>query len=189
MSRVPMGLGHLGFNNTTFKRKFRYTFEITELCGGQTVPRHYVKTAARPKLAVEETEINFLNAKGWIPGKASWESISVTYLDVATFDAKPIFDWLCSVYNFSGTSDTRSNQGSSARDYAGTGVLNVLSGCGDLIERWTLRNIWPTSVDFGELDYSSSDICEIQLDLRYSDVVYENNCPGFTIQPCCTPCI
>ena len=36
-----------------------------------------VKVNNRPNLKVEETEINFLNGKMWIPGKASWESISV----------------------------------------------------------------------------------------------------------------
>lgn len=36
-----------------------------------------VKVHARPKLHIEETEINFLNAKMWIPGKSQWEHISL----------------------------------------------------------------------------------------------------------------
>ena len=77
--KIPMGIGRLGFQNTVFKRKFRFTFELEDICGGKKVPKHYVKVASRPNLSIEETEINFLNAKTWIPGKASWETMTVTY--------------------------------------------------------------------------------------------------------------
>ena len=99
---VPMGIGNLGFNNLVFKQKFRYTFEIFNICGGQQVKQHFVKLAARPKISIEPTEVNFLNSKTWIPGKASWETITVTYFDVAnTLDLKPLYNWLASIYNFS----------------------------------------------------------------------------------------
>jgi len=78
-----MGIGPLGFRNLIFKRKFRFTFEVQGICGdsSRSVPPHFVKVAARPNLSIEETEINFLNAKTWIPGKAAWETINVTYID------------------------------------------------------------------------------------------------------------
>ena len=57
---VPMGIGRLGFDNTVFKRKFRYTFELFNICGGQRMERWYVKSAARPNLNIEETEINVM---------------------------------------------------------------------------------------------------------------------------------
>ena len=98
--RIPMGIGQLGFNNLVFKRKFRFTWELFDICGGLEVPKHFVKVASRPNLGIEETEINFLNAKTWIPGKAAWEQITVTYIDVATFEMAPLFNWLASVYNF-----------------------------------------------------------------------------------------
>jgi len=99
---VPMGIGNLGFNNLVFKQKFRYTFEIFNICGGQQVKQHFVKIAARPKISIEPTEVNFLNSKTWIPGKASWETLTVTYFDIAnTQDLKPLYNWLASVYNFS----------------------------------------------------------------------------------------
>jgi len=34
--------------------------------------------SGRPQLSIEEAEINFLNAKTFIPGKASWKSLHVT---------------------------------------------------------------------------------------------------------------
>jgi len=188
----PMGIGALGFNNTIFKRKFRYTFTITNICGNanRSVPESYVKTAARPNLAIEETEINFLNAKMFIPGKATWETITVNYIDavnasnIASF--KPLWDWMASLYDFRDPINLK--MGSSRRAYSATGILNLYDGCGTLLETWTMDNMWPTAIDFGELDYSSSEECTIALTLRYHDVIYTPVCPAFAIEPCCFPC-
>jgi len=181
-----MGIGQLGFKNLIFKRKFRYTFELFDICGGDSVPRHYVKLAARPNLAIEETEVNFLNAKTWIPGKAAWETITVTYIDVASAEAAPLFRWLASVYDFTDPINLR--MGSQRADYAATAIIKMWDGCGSLLETWELKDVWPTSVNFGDLDYANSEEATIELTLRYSDVTYRNECPGFDINPCCTPC-
>ena len=191
MALQPMGIGALGFNNTIFKRKFRYTFEVQNICGqGRNLPAAFVKSSARPVLAIDETEINFLNAKMFIPGKATWETITVTYIDAVNSQNinlfKPLWDWLASVYNFQDPINLQ--MGSIRRDYAATGLISMYDGCGTLLETWQLQNMWPTNINFGELDYASSDESTIELTLRYSDVIYTPVCPGFTIAPCCSPC-
>lgn len=184
--KIPMGIGQLGFKNLVFKRKFRYTFVLEEICGNQRVPEHFVKVASRPNLSIEETEINFLNAKTWIPGKAAWETMTLSYIDVATSDMAPLFNWLASVYNF--TDPVNLEQGSQRADYTATAILKLWDGCGQLLEIWTMKDVWPTAINFGDLDYSSSEETTIELTLRYSDVQYQSICPGFDINPCCTPC-
>jgi hypothetical protein len=181
-----MGIGSLGFKNLIFKRKFRFTFELNDICGGQSVPKHYVKTAARPNLDIEETEINFLNAKTWIPGKASWQEMTVTYIDVATVDAAPLFNWLASVYNF--TDPINLQMGSQRRDYTATGILKVWDGCGQLLEMWEMKDVWPKGINFGDVSYDSSEEMTIELSMRYSEVKYTPVCPAFQIQTCCSPC-
>lgn len=187
-----MGIGALGFNNVIFKRKFRYTFEVFNVCGqsANNIPASYVKTASRPTIAVEETEINFLNAKMFIPGKATWETITVTYIDAADLQnpsiMQPLWNWLASVYAF--YDPVRLHMGSIARDYSATGIITMYDGCGTALERWQLNRLWPTNINFGELDYASSDEATIELTLRYSDVIYTPLCPGFPIQGCCSPC-
>lgn len=184
--KIPMGIGQLGFKNLNFKRKFRFSFELFDICGSQSVPMHYVKNASRPKLSIEEHEVNFLHAKTWLPGKGTWEPMSVTYLDVATEDVKPLFDWIASVYNF--TDPINLEMGSIRSDYTGTAILKLWDGCGNIIEEWQMRHVWPTMIDFGELDYADPDICTIDLTLRYTDVDYINYCPGYSIDPCCSGC-
>jgi len=184
--KIPMGIGQLGFKNLIFKRKFRFTFELNDICGSKSVPKHYVKVASRPNMSVEEVEVNFLNAKTWIPGKAAWETMTVTYIDVATADAKPLFDWLASVYNF--TDPVNLQMGSKRSDYTATALLKMWDGCGQLLETWEMKDVWPTSINFGDVDYASSDECTIELTMRYSEVKYTPVCPQFTIEPCCSPC-
>lgn len=181
-----MGIGLIGDAQTLFKRKFRFLFGI-EFCNGtKRVTPSFVKLASRPDITVEETELNFLNEKTWIPGKGAWETITVTYLDPAGNPNISLYDWLATIYDF--TSECRT-QASKPIDYAGTAHLVLLDGCGGILEKWTLGNMWPTSIKFGELDYSSSDITEIELTLRYSQVQYDNSFCGRQVEPCaCSPC-
>ena len=51
-----------------------------------------------------------------------------------------------------------------------------------------MKDVWPTAINFGDLDYSNSEEATIELTLRYSDVQYENICPGSNISACCSPC-
>lgn len=187
---AQMGIGKLGGSRLVHKRKFRWTFRIDDICkvvgGGQKfVPEYFVKVAARPNLSIEETEINFLNAKTWIPGKASWETITITYYDVATNDNMPLFDWLASVYQF--TDPVQLSQASNRESYSGRGTLTLYDGCGKPLEQWALGDMWPQAANFGELDYSSSEECTIELTLRYSYVKYKNLC-GRQPAPCCSGC-
>jgi hypothetical protein len=184
---MNMGIGTLGFSNMVFKRKFRYTFQVTNICSGAgTIPPDFVKIAARPSLTIEETEINYLNARTWIPGKATWETITVTYIDAAVSALQPLYNWLGSVYNF--FNPVTLQMGSSVADYTGTGILILYDGCGTALEQWTLGNLWPQAINWGELDYASSDETNIELTLRYTNVLYQQLCPPYSPNPCCTPC-
>lgn len=187
MASRAMGIGVVGKPDTTFKRKFRFTFEISGFCNNEKnrVPEHFVKVASRPNLEVEETEINFLNATTWEPGKAKWQSINVTYLDVAADTNRFLFNWLATIYDYTDPVNLRMGK---RIDWNATGVLNLYDGCGQLLEQWQLQRLWPTNVNWGDLDYSSSDFAEIELTLRYSDVRYRSYCPDFTPVGCCTPC-
>ena len=185
---ADMGLGRIGERSVIFKRKFRWTFEVYDICGlgGENIEASFVKLASRPNISFEETELNFLNGKTWIPGKGTWETITVTYVDAAVDDLRPLYRWLAAVYEFNDPITLR--QGS-RENWAATGVLTMYDGCGVEIEVWTMGNMWPQAINFGDLDYASSDEVTIELTLRYSDVQYFNFCPGFDINPmCCTGC-
>lgn len=188
----PMGLGVLGTSQVIFKRKFRWTMEI-EFCSGDTpqeVAKEFVKVGARPSIDIEETEINYLHGKMWIPGKATWQTITVTYYDVSGsapgVNIGALFGWIASVYDITDT--TCLFMGSTLQDYEGTARLVLWDGCGQPLEAWLLQNVWPQAVNFGDLDMSSSEEVTVELTLRYSNVTYKSFCGGSIVRCACSAC-
>ncbi len=146
-----MGIGRIGQPGVIIKRKFRWTLEIITKCG--TIPKHYVKVAGRPKLSLDSTEINYLNATTWIPGKAKWDPISVTWIDVASSEMKSLWNWVATVYGFQNDAELKMSE---KEGWVGTGTLILYDGCGNELERWTLKSMFPESIDFGDLSITDT---------------------------------
>lgn len=180
---AAMGIGKLGAPNVILKRKFRWTLEISTPCG--YIPPHFCKTAARPQIDIDELELNFLNAVTWIPGKGKWQPITVTYYDAAHFDFSGLLSWVATVYDYTDPVNLRMSE---KLGWAGTALLTMYDGCGTPLEFWLLQDVFPQSVNFGDLDMSSPDICEVELTLRYSQVRYRSTCGGVVVKPCCVGC-
>lgn len=185
-----MGIGKLGDKGLAIKRKFRWTLGIVPYCTNGasqfSIGPNFVKVAARPNYDIEETELNFLNAKTWIAGKLSWQSITVTYIDAASADLQALYFWIGQ--NAQLNDNTNFWQGTSFNDYAADAYMTLFDGCGNAMEEWHLFNVWPQAVNFGELDYSSSEEVTIELTLRYDQVCYTGYCPTVTFASCCSPC-
>lgn len=184
---INMGIGRLGGDSVIHKRKFRWTFKVIRKNGD--VPASFVKIAKRPSIEIEETEINFLNAKTWIPGKGVWQTIEVTYYDVAVINGQGnenLWTWLASVYDF--TDNVGLRQSTKRECYGGEGVMILYDGCGTELEEWRLFDCWPQNIDFGELDYSQSEEVNIVVTIRYSNVKYTVKCGNPWTAPQCCGC-
>lgn len=180
---VPMGIGNIGLPGIIIKRKFRWTFELYTPCG--FVPRHYVKLAARPQLDIDELEVPFLNAVTWFPGRGKWQPITVTYIDTNDFSMTPLWDWITSIYNYQ---DSVALTQTEKVGWNAVGVLNMLDGCGTIMETWWLGSAWPQSINFGDVDYSNSAEQNIEITLRYSEVKHIGYCSPTGIACNCSGC-
>lgn len=183
---MNMGIGKLGSGNLIYKRQYAYTFSVINLCNNQKISESFVKMASRPSWDTEETQIDFLNAKTYIPGKTTLETLTVTYYDVASIDQRPLWSWLASVYNFN--DPVRMPIASKASDYSGTGIIVMYDTTGTPLEQWVLTNCWPKSVKFGELNYESNEPSTIELTLRYTGLQYKSLCPEYTPVGCYSSC-
>jgi hypothetical protein len=56
------------------KKGFDWTVSVAG-----TEAEYATKLVHRPQVDIEETEINFLNAKTWIPGKANWMDVDMSF--------------------------------------------------------------------------------------------------------------
>lgn len=184
---MKMGIGPLGNSGLILKRKFRYTLSISWE-GGEDIPQWYVKIAARPQLEIDEVEINFLNGVDWVPGKGRWQPITITYIDAHTSELSPLYQWIAAVYDFTQQSPQDHLPQSERPGYKGLATLKMFDGCGTELERWELNNCWPQSVNFGDLDYSSSEEATIELTMRYSQVKYTSMCDVLPLTPKCVGC-
>jgi hypothetical protein len=180
---MAMGIGPLGSPNIIIKRKFRWTLAISTPCG--QIPPYYCKMAARPNLEIEETELHYLNAVNYLPGKGRWQPLNVTYIDVATRDLQGLYNWVATVYDFQRPTDLKQSE---KAGWVGSALLTMYDGCGKNIESWLLGSVFPTSVNFGDLDYQSSDYATIEMTLRYSEAQYFGTCGVQTPVSCCRGC-
>jgi hypothetical protein len=194
-TQLPMGLGAIGNGKVIFKRKFRWTFEVEFCCDSgvpKVVAREFVKIGARPQIDFEEVEINYLNGKMWIPGKGTWQTMTVTYYDVAGqtdngINTSTVLAWIATIYDFNDPICLQMN--SVPANYEGIARLVLWDGCGNPLEGWILRHVWPQSVNWGDLDMSSSEECTVELTLRYSEVSYQNFCGPTALKCPCGPCV
>ena len=195
MPLAGMGLGQIGGPDIVFKRKYRWTFEVQWGGAGQVVPTAFVKVAKRPSLTIEETEINYLHGKMWIPGKGTWDNLTVTYYDIGGPGAaqmQTLWNWLATVYNFTDptslTQTSKRGQDGIQTGWAAIGTLTMYDGCGSDMEVWTLGNLWPQSINFGDLDYGSSEEATLELTLRFSEATYQPGCGIPLPQALCIGC-
>lgn len=182
-----MGINRLGDPSIIFKRKFRWTLAISPLCGGADIDPWFVKVASRPSLSIDETELNFLNEKLWIPGKVSYETMTVTFIDVAPKEpaSANLYRWLGTVYQFW---NPARQMGTNISQYAASAVLTLYDPCGKPIENWSFQDMWPQAINFGDLDMSSSDTVDIELTMRYSRFTYTALCGSVNFSTCCAGC-
>ena len=151
-----MGIGKLKDTSVIFKKKkFRWACEAYDKEGNVVLENCFVKVAARPNIKIEETEVDFLSNKTWIPGKAAWESITITTLDGAS----------------------KINPNIEKMDFL---KLTLLDGCMCPIEYWEINGVIGLDLQFQDLDYSASEPSEVEMTIRYSNVKYTN---GIQIPP------
>lgn len=175
-----MGLGTLGNSDVCFKRKFRWLFLIPSVSGAE-IGMLPPERGARPSVTIKENEAQHLNEIIYFPSKPDWKPINLTLYDLKT-NNNPVINWLSNQYNPQ-TGSWNIGYGevqNPANEFKKDAQIQMLDGCGDIIEEWELENVWPNNIEWGELDMSDSNYVTVDLTLRY-DRAYkrDSNFLGF----------
>ena len=144
------------------KLKNRYVMAI------DGIPAYLIKTANRPSISFEEVELNHMNVKRFVKGKATWETVEFTMYDpVVPSAAQAVMEWIRlgheSVTGRDGYSDF----------YKKDITINVLGPVGDIVEEWTLKGAWIQDATFGDLTFETGDPVEITCTLRYDYAILQ----------------
>lgn len=174
----PMGLQFgLGGSQTCFKRKFRWLFKIDDISASGVKSLPPLKSA-RPSMTFKEMEVQHLNETFFYPSKPDWKPITLVLYDLAR-PIHPVFAWFQQVYNPCDGKWSPSGSGGQtavAGPFKKNARLELLSGCGDILEMWFFENAWPQTVEFGELDMSSSEYVTAEITLRYDRAFVVTEC-------------
>lgn len=166
------------------KRKFR--FLIT--WGG--MPQFIAKSVTKPGFQVGSATHSFLNHNFNFPGRVTWQDVTLTLVDPITPDATySLYAYLRrsgyvlpnkvslgngdvgegSVPDGEGTggggSATISKK--SMMETLGNMTIDTIDEKGDIVEQWVLNNVIFTSVNFDTLDYSSDELLNITVTIKY----------------------
>lgn len=199
-SRGDYTFGQL-INNTQFKRKFRWKLIIPDISasGIHSLPP---SRSARPNITLKDMTAEHLNETIYFPSKPDWKPLQLTLYDLCKKDQfgpfpdddvaveNPVFTWLRRQYdtrpencaywkpalgNPPTFSDPQQSTGfQNAKNFKAAQVsLIMFDGCGEASEVWVYEHVWPQTIDWGDLDMSSSDVATVDVTLRYDRAYIE----------------
>jgi hypothetical protein len=171
------------WTDTTLEPKRQYKF-LMSIAGGAGagklgIPAFVVKKTAKPSFETATVEHSFLNHTFYYPGRTKWQPIDVTVVDVMSTDAslnmsKAVLATLeASGYKIPTmpTGGTTIGLGTASKSLAANSLgkisITTIDAAGNTIEVWTLFNPWITKATFGDLDYMSEELTEVNFTIQY----------------------
>lgn len=148
------------------RRKHRWQFLV--LGGGAFAEESLLilQSAQRPKFKFNTADMHHNQEVVKVAGKQEWEPTALKFYDAENPDVSlEVWKWVTTVVNMP-TANVNA-----PRDYKRPSTLEMVNGQGAATETWHLCNSWPESVNWGELDYGGSEICTIEVSVRYDRAV------------------
>ncbi len=145
------------------KRQFRWVFAI------EGVDAFLMKTAARPSMAIAETTIPFINAKRYLAGRLTFNTMDITLHDpIAPSASQQVTEWIRTHY------ESVSGRAGYADFYKRDIQCKLLDPIGTVVELWDIKGAFITSANFNSLTYDNDEApVEISLTLRYDNAVLQ----------------
>ena len=146
------------------KKKNRFIFRFPTPLG---IQEWFVASGSRPSITIDEVEIPFLNTSTFVAGRFLWEAIDVTFRDpIGPSAAQALMEWVRL------HAESVTGRMGYAAGYKKDVELELLDPTGVVIEKWILQGTFLTGVNFNDLDYSSSDVADINATLRFDRAVH-----------------
>lgn len=170
-----------------YMRKNRWVLEI-QIPGGDGDTNRSLRlncsTAARPSISFEETEVHRINGRVYLAGKPTYDPMTVTFYDSIQIGGDNIptpsevmENWRIRVY-----SPEKGDAMGAVTGYKGVAQLKMLAPFtpapsnrnvetpqyeGKVFQNWNIFGIFPQSINYQDLDYSSSDVQMVEVTFRY----------------------
>jgi len=148
-------------NTAEPKRQFRW---ILALNG---IDAYTAKSTKRPgDGSFDETVIDFINEKRFLSGKFTPSEFNLTLWDpIAPSAAQKVEDWIR--LNYEKTTGRMGYADFYKKDFD----LKLLDPPGGVAEQWQVQGAWIKGVDYGTLEYSSNEVVQVSLTIRYDKAI------------------
>jgi|TARA_R110000822_G_scaffold31433_12_gene90957 hypothetical protein len=159
------------------KRSYRWLLYLGD------VPQWVVKKVTKPSFSITETSHTYINHNFYYPGKVEWSEVNVTLVDPASPDAVQTMYNALRASGYSPPENQFDTQTISKQravnalgqvrivqlgdQFADESDNGAMSAGQEFVEEWILYNAWIKDAKFGDLDYTSDELVEIELTLRY----------------------
>jgi hypothetical protein len=134
-----------------------------------------LKTATRPQFKFEDVKMEHNQETVHFAGKQSWELVELTWYDIEQDPdiSRGVYQWLETVV------EIKTANVNHPRNYKRNATLAIIDGTGQITESWNMCGTYPESIDWGKLDYGTSDILTVSAKMRYDRAMRQ----CLTIQP------
>lgn len=110
------------------------------------------ETAQRPNMTVEEIPMAYINTIRYIAGRYVPQTMTIALKDpIAPSAAQKVMGWLRLCY------EAETGRAGYAVMYKKDISLKMLDGMGNVVEKWSIKGAWFTSINFGELSYETGN--------------------------------
>ena len=172
---VPLAGGQSATSQGLLMPKLKYRFRLSFINFGVSTNNvveltKQVQDAKRPSVKFAPITVDIYNSKVYFQGKPEWDETSVTLRDDSAGNiSKMVGEQIQKQFDFQEQASAVSGI-----DYKFQLQIDILDGGNgavtpNVLESWALYGCFLTSVDYGELNYNSSDPMTVALSIRYDN--------------------
>jgi hypothetical protein len=167
-----------GAEASTLMPKLQYRFRVRFLnlgseTGNELVTQNVI-SAGRPSLTHEEIVVDSYNSKIYLAGKHTWEAVSIVLRDDMNSNViKQIGAQLNRQLDHADQASARSGA-----SYKFTTFIETLDGGNggsspEVFDTWELSGCYLSNVQYGELNYGTSDMVQVTMQIRFDTATHE----------------
>jgi hypothetical protein len=152
------------------KRGYRWIMDLA-LNGVNQLQSFLIKRTSRPSWTLTESSHVFLNHTFYYPGRVQYNELSVQVVDSVDPNAARVLMNLLAQAGYIPPDRAEDNWQTVSKGgwnvLMGNPVIKQLDENGDVMEEWSFYNTWIKSCTLGDLDYTSDEMLNVDMVLRY----------------------
>ena len=132
------------------KKKHRFELIFPTELG---IESYNVQTSGKPKIAIGNVEIPYMNTSTFVSGRYKWETIDVKFLDlIGPSSTQKVMEWVRL------HAESTTGRMGYAVGYKKNLILNGLDPTGVPVETWQLLGCQIVNASFDDYDYGADDL-------------------------------